>query len=490
MPKVSIPSLEGLVLTALRRRRGMTGEELGAAAGVTGQWISHLEGGKRELTRAYLLKLAGLMGYDEAEVDRLLGDLRWLYADVDPAPATPVDPSPQERRVIARSMAGLGILAAQIGEETVVAQLRRRRAGRDRKRAERRCRELLRHPKERRWLLVEKARAYQSWTLAECLAHASTEAASDNAKVAVEIARLACRVAELAPGGEVWRSRLRGYCLPFLANALRVQNEMAEADAAYELGMRLWTAGAVADPGLLAEWRVLDLGVSLHRDKRRFKQALKLSTQARKVAPPEAVGRILVKRAVVFEHMGEPKRALAALGEATPLVDRGQDPRLYYCLLFELTNNYCHLARYADAEALLPEVERLALSGHGGLKQVRVKWLCGRVAAGREQHAKARAAFHQVRQEFYAQEMAADYALVSLEIAVLDLEHGRTAQVRRLAGEMAWIFRSKGIHREARAALDLFRSAAQQEAADVDLARRVVQYLYRSRYDPTRRFET
>lgn len=477
MPKVSIPSLEGLVLVTLRRRRGVKGEELAERAGVTPEWIYALEGGKRELTRAYLLKLADLMGYDEAEVDRALTSLGWLYADAEPQPAPPAEPTPKQRRAIARVMSGLGMLGAQIGEEMVAAQLRAKRAGKARKRAERRCRELLRHAKERRWLLVEKARAFQTW-------------ASDNAKVAVEIARLACRVAELAPGGEIWRSRLRGYCLAFLANALRVQNEMAEADAMYELAMRLWTAGTIADPGLLAEWRVLDLGISLHRDKRRFKQALRLSAQARKVAPPEVVGRLLVKKAAVFEHMGKPERALAALGEAAPLIDRRQEPRLYYCLRFELTKNYCHLDRYADAEALLPEVERLALSGHKELEQVRVKWLCGRVAAGREQHAEARAAYNQVRQEFYAREMAADYALVSLEIAVLDLEHGRTTQVRRLAGELAWIFRSKGIHREALAALDLFRRAALQEAADVELARRVVQYLYRSRYDPTLRFET
>jgi len=57
---------------------------------------------------------------------------------------------------------------------------------------------------------------------------------------------------------------------------------------------------------------------------------------------------------------------------------------------------------------------------------------------------------------------------------VLWLEANRTAEVRRLALAMAWIFETKGIRREALAALQLFCEAALREAATVELARRVI----------------
>ncbi|MEA2600955.1 MAG: hypothetical protein QOF89_1947 [Acidobacteriota bacterium] len=85
--------------------------------------------------------------------------------------------------------------------------------------------------------------------------------------------------------------------------------------------------------------------------------------------------------------------------------------------------------------------------------------------------------------------MPYDCALVSLDLAVLYLEEGRSGEVRNLAGDMAWIFKEQGIHREALAALRLFCLAVEQEAATADLARRVARYLRKAQHDPTLRFE-
>jgi hypothetical protein len=71
---------------------------------------------------------------------------------------------------------------------------------------------------------------------------------------------------------------------------------------------------------------------------------------------------------------------------------------------------------------------------------------------------------------------AAVYALVRL--------------VRGLARQMAPIFKAQGIHQEALAALRLFCKAAEQEAATVEMVRRVVEYLYRARHNPELRLET
>jgi hypothetical protein len=71
-----------------------------------------------------------------------------------------------------------------------------------------------------------------------------------------------------------------------------------------------------------------------------------------------------------------------------------------------------------------------------------------------------------------------------LEEAVLLLGDGQTAEVKELAQELAGVLESKGVHREALAALRLFQEAAERETATTELTRRVLGFLYRARYDP------
>jgi hypothetical protein len=81
-----------------------------------------------------------------------------------------------------------------------------------------------------------------------------------------------------------------------------------------------------------------------------------------------------------------------------------------------------------------------------------------------------------------------DAALVTLELAVVFLREGTTAMVKTLAAHMKPIFQSQGVHREAMAALTLFRKAAEQEKATLDLAERLVTYLRKARNEPELKF--
>ncbi|MBW8876852.1 MAG: hypothetical protein JF614_17955 [Acidobacteria bacterium] len=101
---------------------------------------------------------------------------------------------------------------------------------------------------------------------------------------------------------------------------------------------------------------------------------------------------------------------------------------------------------------------------------------------------EAKAAFKQARQVFARRELTYDYALVSLELALILLAQGRTGETRTLAEEMLRIFQAQKVEREALAALQLFCNAAKREAATIELTRRVVKYLYRAQHDPKLRF--
>ncbi|HBL27882.1 MAG TPA: hypothetical protein DD490_13670, partial [Acidobacteria bacterium] len=138
------------------------------------------------------------------------------------------------------------------------------------------------------------------------------------ADAAVEIARLAVRMAELTPGDAAWRARVGGLCWGLLANARRVKGNFPLADEAFDRSDELWLAGAVADPGLILDGtRLLDLKASLRRHQGRPEESLSLLKQALAVSGSDEVTmRLLLKKAFTLKEMGSWQKAIAALDEA------------------------------------------------------------------------------------------------------------------------------------------------------------------------------
>lgn len=81
-----------------------------------------------------------------------------------------------------------------------------------------------------------------------------------------------------------------------------------------------------------------------------------------------------------------------------------------------------------------------------------------------------------------------DVALADLERAPLLLAEGATARVKQMAAELVKKFQELGVHREAVAALEIFQEAAEREEATAELARRVLEFLFRARWDEGLRF--
>jgi tetratricopeptide (TPR) repeat protein len=316
------------------------------------------------------------------------------------------------------------------------------------------------------------------------------KAAADDARKALELAELALSIARRVPDEE-GRARVEGYSWACLANARRVANDFDGADAAFARAWDLWQAGGEGDPELAPEWRLLSLEASLRRAQHRFPEALDLLDRARTAAgdDPTAAARILLKKEHVFEVMGDTEGALAVLAEAAPFIEASGDFDLLLRFRFNLADDLCHLERYKEAAELLPRVRELAERQGNALDLIRVVWLDARIAAGQGRTEDAIAGLEQVRRAFADHELPYDAALASLDLAMLWLQAGRTAEVRALAVEMEAIFRAKKIHREALAALLLFCDAAKREAATAELARRVHEYLLKARYNPELRFE-
>jgi transcriptional regulator with XRE-family HTH domain len=477
------PSALGLALTFLRSARGWSKKELAQALGMGDRsLLSHYERGD-ELTREKAESLLAPLALPPEAVEVLLFAHGLIFPEASGDAASPTALSPEERRRIDRAALGGGWTAAEVLREELIRRKKRQKAAAAEQEAEELWALLKTATPQDRRDLVETFPGFWTCALAARVCEESRRAAAHRAKKARELAELALLIAERLAGEESLRCRTCGYCWGHLSNARRVGNDFDGADEAFARAWELWDSGAAADCELLPEWRLLSLEASLRRAQHRFAAALDLLERARTAIEddPPAVARILLQKEHVFDVMGDSKGALAALEEAAPFVESSGDPDLLFSLRFNLAADLCSLERYGEAATLLPHVRELAVEQANELDLIRVVWLDARIAAGQGRSDAAIAGLEQVRRDFADHELPYDAALASLDLAMLWLRGGRTAEVKELALEMESIFIAKKIHREALVALQLFWEAAKQETASLDLVQSVIAKIERVR---------
>ncbi|HEV7506779.1 MAG TPA: helix-turn-helix transcriptional regulator [Thermoanaerobaculia bacterium] len=487
MPEAELSDLS-IVLTFVREGQGWNQAQLASAAGISRKVLNDLERGRRRLTREKVETLIAWMGVPPERIDATLD----LLAANRASTREPPDLSDPQRKASAQVEAIAGKAARLTADYTralLTLLTTEGEALKARQKAETLWNQLKRHSPIVRRQLVEDGMKYRTWALCERVAAESVGKAPNHPKEAQELAELALLIAELTPGEDLWRQRIAGFAGIFLGNARRACNNLPGADQALSRARKLFEAGAPGDPGFLNEAWLPALESSLRRAQRRFPEALKRIEEALALDRGELRAQILLNKSRLHETLGDPEASMLALLEAAPLINPTREPRDAFGLRFNLAAAFCALERFEDAEARLPEVRTLAERRNEELDITRSVWLQGKVDAGLGRSREARAAFEQVRRVFRARELAFDYALVCLDLALILLGQGDTGEVRALAEEMLTIFRSQQVEREPLAALQFFCEAAKREAASVELARRVVKYLNRAQHDPELQFD-
>ncbi len=106
-------------------------------------------------------------------------------------------------------------------------------------------------PQRERLLRVETCDEFLTPAFIARLCDESIKAAARSASEAVELADLALKVAERAPGTDGQRARRLGYAWAFVGNSRRVSNALGNADlaAAISPGPRRWPPGATRSTG-------------------------------------------------------------------------------------------------------------------------------------------------------------------------------------------------------------------------------------------------
>jgi transcriptional regulator with XRE-family HTH domain len=489
--KKTIPPATGAVLRFYLFSNGLNDEDFARRAGVKTLTVRRWVHGKVLLPPEQLIELLG----EHLDVPPEAVEMALFAHGLGTLPEEPEGPgvlSKPERRLIGRAAAAGGRAGTETVRRELALERLRQRGARHAAWAEEKWAGLKKLPAS----LQDKAvRALQggerSWALAVRLGEASCTAAAHSAAEALRLARLGVSLARAAPGSKRWRLLLLGTCEPFAANALRVSGNLDATRETFAHADEVWEEGKGGDPaGLLDGTRRLDLKASFLQVDGRTEEALFLLDQALQGARTDpARGRLLIMKATSLGMAGEYEASIETIQQAEPLVDARREPRLLFACVFNRAVNACHLDNYKAAEALLPRVEALSQDLRTELDQTRVRWLRGRARAGFGHKEEALAALSEVRRVFLAEQIAYDFALVSLELATLHLEQGRTGLVRILAEEMLWVFEGQRVHQEALAALALFHHAAQEEEVQAEWTRRLVKYLYRAQHNPSLQFE-
>jgi transcriptional regulator with XRE-family HTH domain len=468
-----IASEFGITLRFIRESLGISQVKLGELAQVSPILINDYERFRKPLSRQRLEYLLSFVGVRPERIEATLNCLE----DNRASARAPTAVSAQ-RRDLEAAVQKAGGLAMDFTRGLLTLLTLEGEGLQARQQARVLWERLKKHPADRRLLLVEDSRKFRTWALCERVAAESIEAAGEDPKEAVRLAQLALRIAELCPGPEAWRWRLEGYAGIHLANAHRAAGNLPPARVARDRAKKRWEEGASADPGLLNEALVLGLEANLLRADRRFAEALQVIEEALQVDRSGLTARLLFTKARVLEAMDDLQGSAAAL-----------ELRLAQGIRCQLIVNLCLEDRAAETHQYLREL-RLIVEEHGKeIDLTRVLWLDGIAAAGAGQNSEAEASLEQVRREMARREIAYDCALVTLDLAVVLLAKNRTQEVRALATDLVWIFRSQQVSENALAALRLFTEAARRETATVGLARRLRRFLYRAQHVPELKLE-
>lgn len=332
-------------------------------------------------------------------------------------------------------------------------------------------------------LVVRNTPRYHRWAVVEHLLDECQRGWSNDPQRSEQAAELALEVADYLEM-EGFRGRLlqdlKAEAWSYIGNCRRIRSDLFSAEEAFRSA---WSTLEGGSGDILTRARMLDLESSLRRAQRDFDASEYLLSEAitcyQQLGDRHLEGRAFFKLATSLGIQGKHEAAVTTLERSAELLDYEREPVLLFLLKQNQMRALTELDRLEEARALLPEVRNLAKSHGTRLEQLRFRWSEGVLFARLGQAEIADQVLQQVRQGYIRAGIGYNLALVSLDLAGLYLEAGRTAEVRALARETYLLFASRSIHREALAAWALFRRAAERDEVSLRLLDEVAARIHR-----------
>lgn len=385
------------------------------------------------------------------------------------------------------------MFARLIGNErALMEQVEAERAG-----AERDLQELLGLRAGERAGRIERARTrFGSVLLAERLLDRSFEALPEDPRGSLHFAELADTVVTVNPRRGSGHAKIRA--LAHRGNALRALGQTAEAVHCFGIARKLLQEGvpvAGRNPEVVVDselYAFVDFCEGTYRKcVRDFGVAEELLNRAALLyAVAEERGwlhRVVLTLADLYAKADNYPDAIEAVGRVLVNLCEEEDPQLFWMARLRHAD---YLAESRAFDEAMAELQACAVAmGEDEFWQRRIRWIEGRIASETGKLADAARGLEQVREGFLGQGSGMEMALASLDLGVVYLKLGRTAEVKRLAEEMGLILEAQDVHREAMAALVLFQEAARREQLTLRELMRLRRYLEAARYDPALVYE-
>ncbi len=281
------------------------------------------------------------------------------------------------------------------------------------------------------------------------------------------------------------RADLEAWAWGELANALRVRNDLDEAERAFGTAFDLFDQGT-GDPHLKA--RLYDLHASFLGTRRRFDLAFAALDTAYstylELGESHLAGKALVVKALYTHYSGRPEEAIRLNEEGSKRIRKGLDPGLDFSVILNHLLFLVECGRFPEAKRALFRLRGDIARLDGRIRRLRLRWIQGRISAGLGEWESAEQAFTEVKEGFEEAGMGFAAALASLDLALLWMRQDRYAEAEEMAMETVEVFVALRVRREAFGALMILKDAFEKRTATVSLLEDVVGYLRWSEVDP------
>jgi len=280
----------------------------------------------------------------------------------------------------------------------------------------------------------------------------------------VEVAELALESLEASKGaiGEEVLPNLRAVGQARLGNALRLALRWDEAEQAFARAEEDWqTPREIPDPR--AEAEICCLKSSLRQNQRRFGEALELVNRgialSHLAGDRHLVVTNLIRRGIVLIYSGDPGAALLPLREAEGLIQDHDALDLQLSVYECLATSSTMVGDVEEAASALGRAKEICEITKNEIGWYQIRWVEGLLYQGQGQIEKAKGLFQEALARFISLKESDLAAMLSLDLAALNLHAGYTAEAMRLASTTIPLFEALKIHNEALAAIKILQEA-------------------------------
>jgi hypothetical protein len=285
------------------------------------------------------------------------------------------------------------------------------------------------------------------WLIERCrsLRHTDPESMVLTATMAVVLAE------RLSPGssGVGPLADLQAYALAELGNSQRIVDDFTTAEATLSAAVDRAGRGT-GDPRLLAY--LMDLTASLYTDLRRFTEALRLRDMVyaiyAKTGDRHMVGSALISKAFSLINSLRAEEAVPVLTQGLTMIDAARDPKLVNVGVLNLIWSLVECGQPSQADSLFRLSEAFLSTQIERVDAVKCAWLEGRIAAALDEEERAERRFRDALAGYEQIKIPGYAAMVSIDLALLWLRAGRTAEIAPLIEETIATFRSFGFQRD------------------------------------------